>query len=89
MLKKQIFFIQTSTLIPCDIKTIQCISKIQKHGTELVTWLHFLFYNFTSKPHCCPYKEADLKAVKVVNFVTKGLNLYPRTVEKSILPHNL
>ena len=56
------------------------ILKVQKHGTELVTWLHFLFYNFGSKPHCCPYKEAGLKAVKVVNFATKWLNLYPHTV---------
>ena len=78
--KKQIFFIQTSTLIPCNIKTIQQISKVQKHGTKLVTWLNFLFYNFSSKPQCCPYKEADSKAVKVVNFATKWLNLYPHTV---------
>ena len=78
--KNGFFFIQTSTLIPWSIKTIRYISKVQKHGTELVTWLHFLFYNFSSKPHCCPYKEADLKAVKVVNFATKWLNLYPHTV---------
>ena len=80
MPEKRIFFIQTSTLIPCSIKTVRYMLKVQKHGTELVTWLHFLFYNFSSKPQCCPYKEADSKAVKVVNFATKWLNLYPHTV---------
>ena len=91
MPQKRIFFIQTSTLIPCSVKTIRYISKVQKHGTELVTWLHFLFYNFSSKPHCWPYKEADLKAVKVVNFATKWLNLYPHTVIslKLMFPTNL
>ena len=55
-------------------------SKFQKHGTLFVTWLHFLFFNLSSKPHGCPLKEADLETVKVVNFATKWLNLYPHTV---------
>ena len=57
--------------------------KFQKHGTRFVTCLHFLFLNLSSKPHGCPLKEADVKAVKVVKFATKWLNLYPHTVCKT------
>ena len=39
-----------------------------------------MFFNHSSKPHRCPLKEADLETVKVVNFATKWLNLYPHTV---------
>ena len=59
-------------------------SKFQKHGTWFITWLHFLFFNLSSKPHGCPLKEADLETVKVVNFATKWLNLYPHTVQTVI-----
>ena len=77
--KLQFFFICPS-LKPHKIQMIKDYSKFQKHGTWFITWLHFLFFNLSSKPHGCPLKEADLETVKVVNFATKWLNLYPRTV---------
>ena len=77
--KLQFFFICPS-LKPHKIQMIKDNSKFQKHGTWFITWLHFLFFNLSSKPHGCPLKEADLETVKVVNFATKWLNLYPRTV---------
>ena len=77
--KLQFFFICPS-LKPHKIQMIKDNSKFQKHGTWFITWLHFLFFNLSSKPHGCPLKEADLETVKVVNFATKWLNLYPHTV---------
>ena len=55
-------------------------SKCQNQGILFLIWLRFLFYNLSSQPHGCPLKEADLETVKVVNFATKWLNLYPHTV---------
>ena len=78
--KLQFFFICPS-LKPHKIQMIKDNSKFQKHGTWFITWLHFLFFNLSSKPHGCPLKEADLETVKVVNFATKWLNLYPHTVD--------
>ena len=77
--KLQFFFICPS-LKPHKIQMKKDNSKFQKHGTWFITWLHFLFFNLSSKPHGCPLKEADLETVKVVNFATKWLNLYPHTV---------
>ena len=81
--KLQFFFICPS-LKPHIIQMIKDNSKFQKHGTWFINWLHFLFFNLSSKPHGCPLKEADLETVKVVNFATKWLNLYPRTVRDHI-----
>ena len=81
--KLQFFFICPS-LKPHKIQMIKDNSKFQKHGTWFITWLHFLFFNLSSKPHGCPLKEADLETVKVVNFATKWLNLYPHTVMKRL-----
>ena len=77
--KLQFFFI-CPFLKPHKIQMIKDNSKFQKHGTWFITWLHFLFFNLSSKTHGCPLKEADLETVKVVNFATKWLNLYPHTV---------
>ena len=79
--KLQFFFI-CPFLKPHKIQMIKDNSKFQKHGTWFITWLHFLFFNLSSKTHGCPLKEADLETVKVVNFATKWLNLYPHTVYK-------
>ena len=46
----------------------------------MVFCLIFLFYNHPSKNTSSPLKEAEAKAVKVVNFVAMWLNLYPHTV---------
>ena len=82
--KLQFFFICPS-LKPHKIQMIKDNSKFQKHGTWFITWLHFLFFNLSSKPHGCLLKEADLETVKVVNFATKRLNLYPHTVPTKVL----
>ena len=46
----------------------------------MVRCLVFLFSDHPSKSIGSPFREADLKAVKVVNFVAMRLNLYPHTV---------
>ena len=55
-------------------------SKIQKQASLLVFCVIFLFSNHPSKSTGSPFREADSKGVKVVNFVAKWLNLYPHTV---------
>ena len=80
------FFFICPSLKPHKIQMIKDNSKFQKHGTWFINWLHFLFFNLSSKPHSCPLKEANLETVKVVNFATKWLNLYPHTVFQICLP---
>ena len=41
-----------------------------------------MFSNNHSKSTGSPLREAEVKAVKVVNFVAMWLNLYPRTVDE-------
>ena len=48
----------------------------------MVFWLEFLFSNNPSKSTGSPLREAEVKAVKVVNFVAMWLNLYPHTVNQ-------
>ena len=55
-------------------------SKFQKQASLLVFWLQFVFSNNHSKSTGSPLREAEVKAVKVVNFVAMWLNLYPHTV---------
>ena len=50
----------------------------------MVFCLIFLFYNHPSKNTGSPLREAEVKAVKVVNFVAMWLNLYPHTVDSSL-----
>ena len=46
----------------------------------MVFCLIFLFSNHPSKYTGSPLREAEVKAVKVVNFVAMWLNLYPHTM---------
>ena len=66
--------------MPHKIQTLEDNSKFQKQASLLVFCLIFLFYNHPSKNTSCPLREAEVKAVKVVNFVAMWLDLYPRTV---------
>ena len=50
----------------------------------MVRCLVFLFSDHPSKSIGSPFREADLEAVKVVNFVAMWLNLYPHTVTKEL-----
>ena len=43
-----------------------------------------MFSNNHSKSTGSPLREAEVKAVKVVNFVAMWLNLYPHTVDSSL-----
>ena len=66
--------------MPHKIKTLEDNSKFQKQASLLVFCEVFLFSNNPSKSTGSPLRDAELKAVKVVNFVAMWLNLYPHTV---------
>ena len=77
---KLLFFFICLSLKPHKIPMKKDNSKFQKQASLLVFWLQFVFSNNHSKSTGSPLREAEVKAVKVVNFVAMWLNLYPRTV---------
>ena len=68
---------------PHRIQISRDITKFQKQPTLLVYCLKYFFSDIPSKSTGCPFREAERKAVKVVNFVAMWLNLYPHTVYDS------
>ena len=77
---KLLFFFICLSLKPHKIPMKKDNSKFQKQASLLVFWLQFVFSNNHSKSTGSPLREAEVKAVKVVNFVAMWLNLYPHTV---------
>ena len=65
---------------PHRIQISRDMTKFQRQPTLLVDCPNCLFSYVLSKSTGRPFREAERKAVKVVNFVAMWLNLYPHTV---------
>ena len=79
------FFFLCLSLKPHKIQVRKDNSKFQKQASLLVFCQIFLFSDYPSKITGSPLRDAEVKAVKVVNFVAMWLNLYPYTVHTSLL----
>ena len=82
--QKLLFFFICPSLEPHKIQKKRDNWNFQKQASLLVFWLQFVFSNNHSKSTGSPLREAEVKAVKVVNFVAMWLNLYPRTVTNQV-----
>ena len=78
------FFCICLSLKPHIIQMEKDNSKFQKQSSSFRYYLDFWFADHPSKNTGSPLREAEVKAVKVVNFVAMWLNLYPHTVDSSL-----